>query len=215
MAHVCLYVGVKRAAGEKEFDATNRWIYRDADHDGNFARFWQDPTGDWPALFISFPSAKDPTFDARYPGRSTLEVITPVPFEPFAKWADTRWKKRGADYGQFKLDLENRLRADVERHVPAIRGRIDYAELSTPLSTRHFANFEHGEIYGLSATPARFQLRSLGVRTPVRNLYLTGTDACSSGVTGAMMGGVMAASVVLGRNLMSKLSGAQARAQAA
>jgi len=53
------------------------------------------------------------------------------------------------------------------------------------------------------------------VRTPVRNLYLTGTDACSSGVTGAMMGGVMAASVVLGRNLMSKLSGAQARAQAA
>ena len=215
MAHVCLYVGVKRAAGEKEFDAANRWIYRDADHDGNFARFWQDPTGDWPALFISFPSAKDPTFDARYPGRSTLEVITPVPFEPFAKWADTRWKKRGADYGQFKLDLENRLRADVERHVPAIRGRIDYAELSTPLSTRHFANFEHGEIYGLSATPARFQLRSLGVRTPVRNLYLTGTDACSSGVTGAMMGGVMAASVVLGRNLMSKLSGAQARAQAA
>jgi all-trans-retinol 13,14-reductase len=215
VAHVCLYVGVKRATGEREFDATNRWIYRDADHDGNFARFWQDPGGDWPCLFISFPSAKDPTFDARYPGRSTMEVIAPVPFAPFAKWADTRWRKRGADYDRFKLDLTHRLRADLERHVPALRGRIDYAELSTPLSTRHFANFEHGEIYGLGATPARFQLRSLGVRTPVRNLYLTGADACSSGIAGAMMGGVMAASVVLRRNLMGKLSGAQTRAQAA
>jgi len=46
-------------------------------------------------------------------------------------------------------------------HVPASRGRIDYTEVSTPLSTRHFANYEHGEIYGLSATPARFRLRSL------------------------------------------------------
>jgi len=35
------------------------------------------------------------------------------------------------------------------------------AELSTPLSTRHFMNDPHGIAYELSATPSRFDLRCL------------------------------------------------------
>jgi len=206
VAHVCLYVGVKRDPEASDFEATNRWIYTDPDHDGNFARFAADPCGDWPCLFMSFPSAKDPTFGQRYPGRSTIEVIAPVPYAAFARWADTRWKRRGPEYDEFKQVLAARLQADLERHVPAVRGRIDYAEVSTPLSTRHFANYGRGEIYGLSATPARFGLRSLGARTPVRNLFLTGADTCTSGVAGALFGGAITASAVLGRNIVGKLS---------
>ena len=206
IGHVCLYAGVKRAADEPDFEATNRWIYESPDHDASFARFAADPSAPWPCLFISFPSAKDPTFEQRYPGHSTIEVVAPIPYEAFARWADTRWKHRGTEYDQFKQELAHRLQSELERHVPKVRGRIDYAEVSTPLSTRHFANYQHGEIYGLSATPARFRLRSLGVRTPVENLYLTGSDACTLGVTGAMMGGVLTASVILRRNLMGKVS---------
>jgi all-trans-retinol 13,14-reductase len=206
VGHVCLYVGVRRASGEPDFAGTNRWIYPDADHDANFARFAADSDEQWPCLFMSFPSAKDPTFEQRYPGRSTIEVIAPVPFAPFARFAETRWKRRGADYDQFKQMLAARLQGDLEKHVPAVRGRIDYAEVSTPLSTRHFANYQHGEIYGLSATPARFRVRSLGARTPVRNLFLTGSDICSSGVAGAMFGGVITASAVLKRNLLGKVT---------
>lgn len=206
VAHVCLYVGVKRDPGVPEFDATNRWIYGNSGHDENVARFESDPGADWPCLFISFPSAKDPTFDRRYPGRSTIEVVAPVPYRAFERWAETRWKRRGTEYDQFKRMLAERLQADLELHVPSVRGRIDHAEVSTPLSTRHFANYQHGEIYGLSATPARFRLRSLGARTPVRNLYLTGADACTSGVAGAMFGGVLTASAVLGRNLLGMVT---------
>ena len=205
-AHVCLYVGLKRAQGQPDFDAANQWIYPEADHDAGFARFANDPSAPWPCLFLSFPSAKDPTFERRHPGRSTIEVVAPIPYEAFAKWSDTRWKRRGEDYDQFKQDLTDRLRADLERHVPAVRRRIEYAEVSTPLSTRHFANFEHGEIYGLSSTPERYGLRSLGARTPVPGLFLTGADVCGSGVTGAMFGGAVTASVVLRRNLMGKLT---------
>jgi all-trans-retinol 13,14-reductase len=204
IAHVCLYAGVKRDAGTPEFEATNRWIYGDADHDGGVARFAADPTAAWPCLFVSFPSAKDPTFDRRFPGRSTIEVLAPVPWEAFGRWAETRWKRRGTEYDGLKQALTDRLRADLEKHVPETRGRVDYAEVSTPLSTRHFANYQQGEIYGLSAAPARFRMRSLGARTPVRNLYLTGSDACTSGVAGAMFGGVIAASAILKRNLVSK-----------
>lgn len=64
-------------------------------------------------------------------------------------------------------------------------------------------NYPQGEIYGLSSTVERFKLRCLNPRTGIRNLYLTGQDIASLGVTGAMFGGVLAASAILKRNLMS------------
>ncbi|HYL98980.1 MAG TPA: NAD(P)/FAD-dependent oxidoreductase [Blastocatellia bacterium] len=63
MSHLCLYVGLKREEGEPEFEGSNLWIFPGADHDGNLARFVQNPEADFPVLFISFPSAKDPAFD--------------------------------------------------------------------------------------------------------------------------------------------------------
>ena len=202
LSHLCLYAGVQRAEGEPDFDATNLWIYQGRDHDANLARFMDHPNAPFPVLFISFPSAKDPTFESRYPGRSTIEVVAPVPYRWFARWADTRWKRRGADYDEFKQEMSDRLLDELKYHVPASRGKVDYSEVSTPLSTRHFANYQTGEIYGLSAVPARFRIRALGARTPIRNLYLTGQDASVAGVTGALFGGMITASVLLKRNLM-------------
>jgi phytoene dehydrogenase-like protein len=67
-------------------------------------------------------------------------------------------------------------------------------------------NYQRGEAYGLSATPARFRLKCLTPQTAVRNLYLTGQDVCTLGVAGALMGGVLTASAALGRNLVSAIS---------
>ena len=46
----------------------------DPDHDRSAERFTRDPSAPFPHVFISFPSAKDPDFAARYPGRATVEV---------------------------------------------------------------------------------------------------------------------------------------------
>jgi len=35
----------------------------------------------------------------------------------------------------------------------SVRGKLDVAELSTPLSTRHFMKYHHDDGYGVSATP--------------------------------------------------------------
>jgi all-trans-retinol 13,14-reductase len=203
MGHLCLYVGLRREAGEPEFGDTNLWIYPGPDHDANVARYAADPEQPFPGLFISFPSAKDPEFAGRYPGRATIEVVTLAPYGWFERWADTRWKRRGADYDALKQRLAGRLRAELERHVPAVRGKIDYCELSTPLSTRQFANYHQGQVYGPAATPERFRSRVLSPRTPFGNLYLTGADAAVLGVVGALAGGALAASAVLRRNLMA------------
>lgn len=203
MGHLCLYVGLRRDPGEPEFGDTNLWIYPSADHDANLVRYASDPEQPFAGLFISFPSAKDPDFARRHRGRATIEVVTLAPYSWFERWADTRWKRRGADYDALKQSLAGRLRAELERHVPAVRGKIDYCELSTPLSTRHFANYQQGQVYGPAMTPERFRARALSPRTTVRNLYLTGADAAVLGVTGALAGGGLAASAVMRRNVMA------------
>jgi all-trans-retinol 13,14-reductase len=211
LAHLSLYVGVKQSAASLGLIGSNLWIYSSSDHgatdhDANLARFRNDSSAPFPAVYISFPSAKDPEFERKYPGRATLEVIVFVPYQWFAPWEDSRWKKRGAEYDAFKQALARRLQQELERAVPAVAGKIDHAELSTPLTTRHFMNYPQGEAYGLAATPERFRLRSLTPRTTVRNLYLTGQDVASLGVAGALFGGAIAASAILRRNLVSKIT---------
>jgi all-trans-retinol 13,14-reductase len=205
-AHLCLYVGVKDSAASLGIAGTNLWIHPSHDHDANAARATADSTSQFPSLYISFPSAKDPDFERRHPGRATVEVVALVPYIWFERWQDTGWKRRGQDYESLKQELSIRLQRELEHHVPALSGKIDYAELSTPLSTRHFMNYQRGESYGLSGTPERFRLRCLTPRTPIRNLYLTGQDVVSLGITGALLSGFVTASAVLRRNLMSTLA---------
>jgi all-trans-retinol 13,14-reductase len=202
-AHLSLYVGLRGTAGELGLPRTNLWIYPGVDHDHNAAAFASDMSKPLPVVFISFPSAKDPTFEQRCPGRATIEVISMAPYAPFAQWADTRWKKRGTEYEELKSGLAARLLEALHQAVPGVRGRIEHAELSTPLTTAHFAGHEQGEIYGLAPTPERFELRCLRPATTVSNLYLTGADVTVAGVAPAMIGGILCASSILRRNLMS------------
>jgi all-trans-retinol 13,14-reductase len=156
-------------------------------------------------VYLSFPSAKDPDFSRRYPGRSTIEAITLGPYAPFQRWEETKWKKRGAEYDELKASMSERLLAKIYEHAPATRGKVDIAELSTPLSTQNFAAHQGGAIYGLSHTPDRFQARWLRPRTPIKGLYLTGADVVTAGVMGALMGGMMCSSAVLKGNVLSQV----------
>ena len=137
MAHLRLYVGLKHSRGARPL-GDNLLVHPTPDHDANVERFASDPTAPFPLLFVSFPSAKDPEFTARHPGHATIEVVTLVPYEPFERWEESRCRHREPDYDAFEASLAVRLQAELERHVPAVAGRIDRAELSTPLSTRHF-----------------------------------------------------------------------------
>jgi all-trans-retinol 13,14-reductase len=201
-AHISLYVGLAKSDAELGLNGTNLWVYPSFDHDANVERFARDVEAPFPGVYLSFPSAKDPEFRRSHPGKSTVEVISMAPFAAFAGWADTKWKRRGEDYDALKQRLVARLQAALERQVPAVVDNIACAELSTPVTTRHFMSYDSGEIYGYAATPSRYEVRGLGARTPIRGLYLAGQDVASLGVAGAMFGGVICASAALGKNLM-------------
>lgn len=205
MAHLNLFLGLSGSSRELGLSGTQLWIYPTAAHDRERERFLRDPDSEFPALFISFPSAKDPEFERKHPGHATAEVVAPIPYSLVERWAGTRWMKRGADYEAQKRQWTARLTAVLLRHFPQLEGRIAHAELSTPLSTQHFMNFPHGEVYGIPATPGRYLCRELGARTPIPGLLLTGADVAGAGVTGALYGGAIAAGLALRRNLMGVL----------
>ncbi len=203
VGHVCLYIGLKKTATELALPKTNLWVYPGYDYDRQLADYLKDTSAPLPLAYISFPSAKDPDFLRRFPGRSTIEIISVAPWEWYAAWENGRWKKHGEEYEAQKEAMSQRLLAELYRQMPSTKGNVDYYELSTPLSTRHFSNYPYGELYGLDHTPARFAQRKLGVRTPMKGLYMAGQDSVSCGVAGGMFGGVLCASAILMRNVIA------------
>ncbi len=206
VAHACLYIGLDGSPEDLQLPKTNYWIYPDdLDHDGCVERYVKDIDQAFPVVYISFPSAKDPDWSNRYPGKSTIDIITLVPYETFEPWADTRWKKRGEEYDHLKEKMAQRLLEELYKQVPQVKGKVDYYELSTPLTTQHFVNYDKGEIYGLDHTPKRFRQTFLKPRTPIKNFFLTGQDVLTVGVGSALFSGVLTASALTGKNVLKKI----------
>ena len=72
----------------------------------------------------------------------------------------------------------------------------------TSLTNEYFTDHKAGTIYGIPCTPERYTKDWMGVKTPIENVFITGADACSPGISGALMGGFSAATVILGYNSM-------------
>jgi all-trans-retinol 13,14-reductase len=206
-SHYCLYIGLKGSSDSLQLPKANFWLYPDNyDHDQNFENFIKDGgKSPLPVAYISFPSAKDPDWENRYPGKSTIEIITLCPYEWVEKWDGSRWKKRGAEYEEMKEKMSQRMMAKLFEVMPHLKDKIDYYELSTPLSTKHFANYDQGEIYGIDHTPQRFTIKSLRPKTSVKNFFLTGQDVLSVGIAGALLSGVLTASAISLKNLLPEI----------
>jgi len=206
VAHVSLYIGLEGSPEELHIPKTNYWIYpAEGDHDTCVKKYLNDLSQPFPVVYLSFPSAKDPEWSNRYPGKSTIDIITLIPYETFEKWSDTSWKKRGDEYEAIKEEIAQRLLKELYKQLPQVEGKVNCYELSTPLTTQHFVNYEKGEIYGLDHSPARFRQSFLKPRTPIKNFYLTGQDIVTAGVGGALFSGVLTAMAITGKNVLKKV----------
>jgi all-trans-retinol 13,14-reductase len=206
VAHACLYIGLEGSPEELQLPKTNYWIYPDdLDHDACIDRYIKDINQEFPLVYISFPSSKDPDWSNRYPGKSTIDIITLMPYETFEPWKEGSWKKRGEDYEALKEKIAQRLLKELYKHIPQAKDKVAYYELSSPLTTQHFVNYEEGEIYGLDHTPKRFRQKFLKPRTPIKNFYLTGQDIVSAGVGGALFSGVLTSTAITGKNVLKKI----------
>ena len=201
VSHTALYLGLNKSAKDLNLRDGNQWIFPSYDHKSNLENFVSQKTKEFPVVYVSFPSSKDPLWEKDHPGTSTIDVISLMPYSHVSKWKETSWYKRGDEYLHMKEKVTEELLRKVIEHNPGIKDHIVVKELSSPLSTRHFSGYEEGEIYGLSHTPSRFRQKSLRPHTPIKNLYLTGQDIVSAGVMGALSSALISSIAVLKRNL--------------
>ena len=205
-AHGCLYIGLKGDAKKLKLPKHNLWIYPEkTDHDSSVKNYLENQSNEFPLVYVSFPSAKDPSWDKRYPDKSTIDIITLLPYKAFEKWDGTSWKKRGEEYENIKEKIAKRLLECLFTQLPHLRDKIDYYELSSPLSTKNFTNYQKGELYGLDHTPKRFSQKFLRPKTKIKGLYLTGQDIVSAGIGGAIFSGLITTTAITGINFMKKI----------
>ena len=206
VSHASLYIGLNGSPEELKLPKTNLWIYpEDGDHDTLVSNYIKDINAPFPVVYVSFPSAKDPDWSNRYPGKSTIDIITLVPFDTFSNWEGSKWMKRGDSYDELKERISQRLFTQLFKQLPHLKDKVDHYELSSPLTTQHFVNYDKGEIYGIDHTPDRFRQKFLQPRTPIKGFYLTGQDIVTAGVGGALFSGLITASAITGKNFMKTI----------
>ena len=210
-----MFVGLRGSAEELGVKAQNFWCFAQPDLDAAVDGYMSlTPAAameaDVPLMFVSFPSAKDPTWRTRFPSpddipKTTCAIVTLVNWEWFRKHnagdqAVVR-ARNDDEYDELKAAITNRLWDQVTKLFPQLADQVDYMEGATPLTHNYYIQSTAGEIYGLDHDLKRFALEPLVKLRPdvgVPGLLMTGQDVFTCGFIGALYGGVVTAGAALG-----------------
>jgi len=201
--HVFLFCKLRGNADEIGLPDHNLWYFNGYDLDDAFDKYFANPTEVRPpTVYIGFPCTKDITWQKRFPNVSNCILISDGLYEWFEQWSDKPVRNRGEEYLEFKDKLTHHLLDILQEFVPQVKGRIEYHHLGTPLSEETFLASYRGGSYGTQCVTEMFApINRNWTTTPfteVPGLYLAGSDAFLPSVTGAMYGGCLSASAVLG-----------------
>ncbi len=193
VASMCLFVGTNLDVAAAGMTDANIWNYPSVDIDAAYAPIFQGqmPPNDF--FFLSSPSLKDPISGVKAPaGHHTLEFVTLVPYEPFARWAGTKTQKRGDDYDQMKEEHQTRYLKAIEKYVPGLRDHITTIDLGTPQTNVTYAAAPRGAIYGPEQSTDQSAPFRFGTRSAIEGLYLCGSSVLGAGIVPCAVSGNVA-----------------------
>ena len=87
------------------------------------------------------------------------------------------------EYREQKQAWGARMVESAQRHIPDFRDHIIETDIFTPRTILKFTGHPNGAVYGAPT-------KVLAGTTPIRNLYLCGTDQGFLGIIGAMLSGI-------------------------
>ena len=186
---VQLYLGLTQSPSVLKVRGENHWFFDSYDHEDIYARHNQLIEGKPCLCYLSFPSLKNPA--ARTP---TAEIMAPLDYRSVIDWKKNSTEE---DFSKLKETISKSLIKFVDKRLPGFADLIEYHELATPLTMEHYTGHRNGNIFGIPGTPQRYRAKWLQAESPIQNLYITGVDAASHGIAGALMGGVSTASCLL------------------
>merc|ERR1712004_18797 len=97
----------------------------------------------------------------------------------------------GGEYELLKEKWKVKLLDTLLARYPQFKDKIEFFDISTPLSIKYYLNKPGGAAVGLNPNPARFCDDEidllLDMKTPISGLWLTGEDALLCGQPLAQM----------------------------
>ncbi|HEU5056225.1 MAG TPA: NAD(P)/FAD-dependent oxidoreductase [Kofleriaceae bacterium] len=194
-----VFLGMKRDVRACGMGAFNVWDYPSWDIEAAYAPVLAGRIPERPALFLSSSTARDRSGALAPPGCSTLQIVTFMPWQPFARWAASPPAERGADYRRLRDEEAEKLLAETERRWPGLVGDVAVKRVATPLSNHDYTRAVRGGIYGPAHTVRQIGPWRFGTRTPYQGLLLAGAGSFGCGVAACLMSGRVAARAAAGR----------------
>ncbi|XP_030407747.1 all-trans-retinol 13,14-reductase isoform X4 [Gopherus evgoodei] len=212
LSGLSVFIGLNGSKEELGLEGTNYFIYSHQNLDEAMNCFFtaskEEAAENIPVLFVTSPSSKDPTWQERYPGKSTLCILAFAQYEWFEEWKEETVQKRGTKYESLKNAMVESILKTVLKLYPHLEDKIECISSGSPLTNQHYIASPKGELYGAAHSISRLQAEATATLRPqtcVPNLYLTGQDIFLCGFMGALQGAVLCASAVLQRNLYSDM----------
>jgi all-trans-retinol 13,14-reductase len=131
------------------------------------------------------PSARDPVYRQRHPGKSTAKVLMEAP----AAWVK-RYREDPSWRPEFEANVRENLLVLAHRHFPMLQGKTPkVVRTGVPVGCNPRA--WGGCSLGIEPSGEHFTRDThwLRPKTPIPGLWLTGQDSLSAGICGSMMSG--------------------------
>jgi len=196
-SYYSLFIGLKDNPANYGFHGSNLWIYKSLDHDENFLLNDVISTGKVQSCVLSFSSMKKSIENTTGEGHTANMMI----FTGGDMFYGIRKKenyRKDEDYKIMKRTIEKMMLDFLLKEFPALKGNIVFSELSTPLTAERYTNHMWGAAYGLPAEPKYLTKSWRNFKTPLDNLFLTGTDVFMPGIAGALVSGIFSALALAG-----------------
>ncbi|XP_067312753.1 inactive all-trans-retinol 13,14-reductase-like isoform X2 [Pseudorasbora parva] len=202
-----VFAGFNATTEELGISSTNMRLYKSNNMDEvmeeYFASDKEAAPENIPMMYLSFPSAKDPTSCTSFPGQSRMVIHTMVNPKWFGQWNNVNETERGDEFEKYKMRFANHLFDWACVHFPKLKEKVVLLHAVSPINM-HGLGATYGSMLSAELSLERYQplnIAKIRCNTPIKNLYLSGQDVFSAGYAGALHGGLLCASSVVDRCL--------------
>jgi all-trans-retinol 13,14-reductase len=148
----------------------------------------------WPCNFVFMtPPVKDQGIYAH-----TAVVMTPINFEEFRRWEESRSGARDKSYFVFKARKAKQLLEMVYGEIPGLKEAVTSLDISTPLTWRDNTGTPEGSRYGIVKDATHPHHGTIFPKTRIPGLLFTGQNINLHGALGVTIGAILTCGEILG-----------------